>query len=191
MKELNIKFSYYASFWIKKLIQEYLYNNLYTIRIPASKIQSDNKIRKEIDILFQKEQRTITQNDIDNLEIFTDTESKHFFDKTTVKKFDDLYQNNFDNTINFEPLDIIIDTVDETDTRNEIEAIELKRKITLGLKHLKPKQRQIIKLYFGIDSENDEKLNLREIGDIYNLTKMRILQIIRESLIILKPILEP
>lgn len=162
--ELNIKFSYYASFWIKKEMQTFIINTN-IIHSPHTKLISDTKINKQIHLLFQKEQREIYQNDIENLETFLPSEINHYFFKPAVKR-----------------IETDFDLKCELD--DEIDLDELNTRIKTGLKYLTTQERTIVKLYFGID--NERKYNLREIGEKLNLSFMRIYQIKEIALTILK-----
>ena len=163
--EMKVKFSYYASFWIKKEMQLFIINTTNIIHSPHTKLISDNKINKHIHYLFQIEQREITQNDIENLELFLPSEINHYFQKPAVKRI----ENDFD-------LKCELD--------DEIDLTELTTRIKTGLKYLNSQERTIVKLYFGID--NERKYNLREIGEQLNLSSMRIYQIKEIALNILK-----
>ncbi len=163
--ELNIKFAYYASFWIKKEMQTFIINTTNIIHSPHTKLISDNKITKQIHLLYQIEQREITQNDVENLESFLPSEINHYFLKPSVKR-----------------IETDFDLKCELD--DEIDLDELNTRIKTGLKYLTTQERTIVKLYFGID--NERKYNLREIGDKLNLSFMRIYQIKEIALNILK-----
>ena len=163
--ELNIKFSYFASFWIKKEIQIFIINTTNIIHSPHTKLISDNKINKKIHLLFQIEQREITQNDIENLEMFKPSEINHYFLKPTI-------------TRNYDDFDLEADIEIADDLNEQI------TRIKTGLKYLTTQERTIVKLYYGIDY--DRKYNLREIGEKLNLSSMRIYQIKEIALNVLK-----
>lgn len=153
--DLDIKFSYYAGFWIKKAINELFINEGFTIRSPQCKVMSDNKIGKLVDELFQKNQYEIFQSDIEALNQFTQSEINHFFySKPHVNRFE------------------------ETDDFKEVEEAEDsddKLKLRFHLNCLTPQERTVIDLYYGF--ENGKKMILKDIGVKLGLTKQRINQI--------------
>jgi RNA polymerase primary sigma factor len=158
--DLNIKFSYYAGFWIKKAISELFINEGCTIRSPQGKIISDNKIAKVVEDLFQKNQYEVFQNDIEELNQFKQSEINHFFySKPNVNRFDETYD--------------LKDVEDDEESEDKI-------KLRYNLKCLTPQERTVIDLYFGF--ENGEKMILKDIGIRLGLTKARINQIKENAL---------
>lgn len=153
--DLEIKFSYYAGFWIKKAINELFINAGYTIRSPQCKVMSDNKIGKVVDELFQKNQYEVFQNDVEELNQFSQSEINHFFySKPHVNR------------------------IEETDDFKDIEKPEEsedKTKLRFHLNCLTPQERTVIDLYYGF--ENGKKMILKDIGIRLGLTKQRINQI--------------
>lgn len=153
--DLDIKFSYYAGFWIKKSINDLFINEGFTIRSPQCKVMSDNRIGKVIDGLFQKNQYEVFQNDIEALNEFTQSEINHFFySKPHVNRFEETYDYG--------------EVVEPEDSDEKI-------KLRFNLKYLTPQERTVIDLYFGLD--NGKKMILKDIGVRLGLTKMRIKQI--------------
>lgn len=166
---LNIKFSYYASFWIKKQIQDFILTNQNIIRSPHQKLLADNRINKQIEILFQSKQGDVTEKDIEDLDLFTPAEIDHYFNKATVKRVDE--------TTNVE------DKNDSVDLENE------KRDgITIALQHLNKKEQQVMKLHFGFDNQID--LSIKEIAEVLNLTPTRVAQIKLSSISKIKELLK-
>jgi DNA-directed RNA polymerase sigma subunit (sigma70/sigma32) len=85
---LNVKFSFYASFYIKN-IQDFLMNDVNQIRIPQNKIIAETKIRKEIDNLYQINQNEIiTDYDVSTINKFLPSEIEHYFNKPKANRID-------------------------------------------------------------------------------------------------------
>jgi len=154
--EMNIKFSYYASYYIKKYIQDFLMNEVNQIRIPQNKIIAESRIRKEIESLFQLKQNEVTEYDIEMIDKFLPSEINHFFNKPK--------SNRIENNELF-----IADETFEDLTE------EIKNKINIALKYLTTQERTIIKAYFGINDET--KLTIDELANIYDLSRQRINEI--------------
>lgn len=165
---LNIKFSYYASFWIKKQIQDFILTNQTIIRSPHQKVLADNKINKQIEILFQTKQAEVTEQDIEDLNLFTPSEINHFFNKATVKRVDE--------TTNVE------DKNDDGDLE-----IEKRNMIIIALQFLNKKEQQVMKLHFGFDNQMD--LSIKQIAEVLNLTPTRVAQIKLASITKIKELL--
>lgn len=165
---LNIKFSYYASFWIKKQIQDFILSHQNIIRSPHKKLLADNKINKQIEILFQTKQGEVTEKDIEDLNLFTPSEIDHYFNKATVKRVDE--------TTNVE------DKNDDGDLE-----IEKRNMIIIAIQFLNKKEQQVMKLHFGFDNQMD--LSIKQIAEVLNLTPTRVAQIKLASITKIKELL--
>lgn len=154
---LGVKFASYASYWIKKEIQDFIYNNCEVIRIPQSRIISDSKILKETIKLFNINEQEPTANDIEALDMFTAGEIKHYFDRLQITRIEN------ENTI--------------ADTETTLDEIE---NLKHHLKCLTKQERMVIKLNYGFDGAIP--LNQTQIADKLNLSKMRISQVINSAM---------
>ena len=165
---LNIKFSYYASFWIKKQIQDFILTNQTIIISPHQKLLADNRINKQIEILFQTKQAEVTEQDIEDLNLFTPAEIDHYFNKATVKRVDE--------TTN------VVDKNDNSDLEND-----KRNRIIIAIQFLNKKEQQVMKLHFGFDNQID--LSIKEIAEVLNLTPTRVAQIKLSSISKIKHLL--
>lgn len=163
---LNIKFSYYASFWIKKFIQEFIFLNQNIIKSPEQKLIADNKIRKEVDRLFQLNEYEVTPNDINNLEMFYPSEVNHYFNKASIKRIDE--------TTNI--TDLTID--DDNDKLTIIKNL---------LHQLTPIENKVMVMQFGID--NQQIFSTKEIGEVLGLSNQRVYQIKWDAILKIKELL--
>lgn len=158
--DLDIQFSYYSSFWIKKAINEFITKEGYTIRSPQNKLLSDNKIAVAVNRLFQQNQYEVFENDIQALNQFSESEISHYFhSKPNTLRIED------DTNINF------TDGIDESDDT------EKKNMLRYYLNLLNPRERSIIEMYHGYDNEYGERLTTQEIADKLNVSRQRINQI--------------
>jgi RNA polymerase primary sigma factor len=147
-------FSYYASMWIKKEIVACLVNNLSSIRSPWHKQKGDASIKRMITKLENERFAEVDEQEIRNLGIYREDEIHHYFNKATVVPFPDGYEPRSDEEAKDEPEEL--------------------KMIRIALKHLKPRERKVIRLYFGIDGE--EK-SLQAIGTELGIGKERVRQI--------------
>lgn len=158
--DLDIQFSYYSSFWIKKAINEFIAKEGYTIRSPQNKLLSDNKIAVAVNRLFQQNQYEVFENDIQALNQFSESEISHYFhSKPNTLRIED------DTNINF------------TDGIEESDDTEKKNMLRYYLNLLNPRERSIIEMYHGYDNEYGERLTTQEIADKLNVSRQRINQI--------------
>lgn len=168
--EFGVKFSSYAVYWIRKTIQESIIKNKDNIRSPSNLIESDRKILKAVKELFQKNESEVTKENIQDLGLFNDNEIKHYFTSKQVISIDTQF--NVEDTIQENIFD---------------EAAELKRKIAFALKYLTPKEKQLIKMIYGIDQEPSTP---SEIWEVLGVTRQRITQLKKSALNKLKDILK-
>jgi RNA polymerase primary sigma factor len=142
------RFISYAVWWIKQSIIESINEHSRTIRIPVNQINDYLKAKKE------------NQD--------SDTEVVNMF-PTTQSIFDVINEDG----------DELLDIIEDENTLNPDNNLDnnpgnLKRELEKLLSKLDEKEREIIKMYFGIDGE---PMTLEAIGDEFDLTKERIRQI--------------
>lgn len=157
----QIRFQYYASFWIKHQIKKYILMNENIIRSPENKLKTDVKIHKEVMKLFQKLEMDITELDVQALEMFTNDEIDHYFNVNGVTELPESY-------------DFVDHVNDEQEVRDE--QIEM---IRSTFQYLTPKQRHVVKAYFGLDCERQ---NLTAIAKKMDVTKAWVGQILKNAL---------
>ncbi|PWB24644.1 hypothetical protein DCO46_11040 [Flavobacterium sp. HTF] len=155
--DLDIKFSYYASFWIKKAINEFIIKAGSTIRSPQSKLMSDKKIAKAINVLYQKNQYEVFENDIEALNQFSESEINHYFFSKP-------------NTVRME---------NETDINcpNDIEEhdnADKKKKLRYNMKYLNPQERNVIQMLFVDTNDEGDCKTTQQVSEELNLTRQRI-----------------
>ncbi len=157
--DLDIKFSYYASFWIKRSINSFINKEGYTIRSPQNKMLSDNRIAKAVNQLYQKNQYEVFENDIQALKQFSDSEISHYFYSKP-------------NTIRIEDeTNINVGDIEESDNA------ENKNKLRYFIKFLNSQEQMVINMLFGYDDKNGDALTTQQVSEKLNLTRQRINEI--------------
>jgi RNA polymerase primary sigma factor len=167
----GFKFISYAVWWISQSILLAIALNSRTVRLPLNKINAGIKLRKASNGLRQKYEREPTDYELANVL------------KISVREVWD--------TIDYFIRDISIDSPDSKDSDNKIvdniantDQISPDEKLNMEslktdlkdiLKKLKPNERVVIELYFGLYKENE--LTLEEIGNLLNITRERVRQI--------------
>jgi RNA polymerase sigma factor (sigma-70 family) len=170
----GFRFSTYATWWIRQSITRALANNSRTIRLPVyivDAISKVKKIKREYFDLFSFEPDVETISRISGLT----QESINIIIQNTDNILSlDINYDNEEYTLG----DMIRDkgdlTPDEKDKAKVLEDL-----INYCLSTLNERERNIIKLKYGFDSE--EK-SLQEIGDIYGISKERVRQIIKRAI---------
>ncbi len=167
------KFSTYATWWIQQSITRSIADKARIIRLPIHLIDSLTKIKKSTIDLTTKLGRVPTKQEVaDNLglslkkmtAIIKSAQSTISIDTPTNQKDDA-------NKI----IDYIVDesTMSPDSRVSDENLLEDTRHI---LDQLSPKERDILILRYGLDSDGNKK-TLEEIGAIYNVSRERIRQI--------------
>ncbi len=184
----GFKFITYAVFWIKKLILEYLAKNGKLIRLPANKLAVINKLNKKAAEMEQKMGRNVDISEIlhDSSEI-TDGEDLSDFNQLSMLSFESL-DSPLDSDVTASRHDVMADESCKP-TDYELNHNDLKKQISNGLKILKPRDRQIMVLLFGLDGSTP--LTLEAVSEKFDLTREMIRQIKQKSLVKLKDVLLP
>ena len=161
----GFRFISYAVWWVKQSIIQSLNENARVVRLPANVINKISQLNKEISKFELENEREPVFG-----EIF-DKENEAI---SLVKYPRHSSLNEVINEDGDELIELIADEMVDNDAI-EID-IKLKKEIDKTLSILNERERIIIELYFGINSDC-ESMTLESIGERYGLTKERIRQI--------------
>lgn len=175
----GFKFSTYATNWVRQRIKRYIDNYQRTIRYPVhieEKLSKINKAKRELEQKLNKipiieeisKETNLSIKEIKKLEILPYT--SNLFDDDS-------------NEMNFH--EVIGDQESLTPSENFI-LEEEKRFVDDLLNNLNENERLVIKYRFGL---LDGRKTLQEIGKLLNLSRERIRQIEKSSIVKLKNIL--
>lgn len=168
----GFKFISYAVWWIRQSILQALAEQSRIVRLPLNKVGSLNKINRAFAALEQEFEReptpeeiaTLLELPVEEIETTLGVASRHV-------SMDAPFVDGEDNSL----LDIL-------ENPNAIEADahleygeSLRREIERSLSTLTSRQKDVLKLYFGIGIEHP--VSLEDIGDMLGLTRERVRQI--------------
>lgn len=178
--ELNIRFSTYATCWIKHSICRALTEQGHTVRIPSylKKIISN---WKQVDLTLQDELGHVptTQEIVQRMNVPTknkDIVRSAIQSQRGLERLQSLHYNTSESDITHDHRwKHYPDQIDTTDNYEEIELL---------LEKLDQRQADIIRMRFGLGEY--EPMTLKEIGEKINLTKERIRQLEHETIAKLK-----
>lgn len=168
----GFKFISYAVWWIRQSILQALAEQSRIVRLPLNKVGSLNKINKAFSQLEQEYEREPSAEELaEMLDIATEEVETTLGVAARHVSVDAPFVEGEDNSL----LDVLENNgTGPTDTYlayNESLSIEIER----SLSTLTERQRDVIKLYFGIGVEHP--LSLEDIGDQFALTRERVRQI--------------
>ena len=167
----GFKFISYAVWWIRQSILQALAEQSRIVRLPLNRVGALNKIGKAFSTLEQEFEREPSAS-----ELAEELDMSLFEVSDTLKisgrhlSMDAPFAQGEDNRL----LDVIQDNRQPTPDSGLLEE-SLKNEVKRALATLSERESQVIKLYFGLDSEHS--LTLEEIGEKFNLTRERVRQI--------------
>jgi len=176
----NTSFSTYAYYWICQQMDRAIMNNGYLIRLPAY-------IYEKLNIISRFENTFLSQNEEIDVEILCNETNMTEQEYRIINSYRTNYSHytslnsiaNVDSDDNSLELQDYIPCQDDS-IEDIIISHDLKEQIASLLNSLTPKEREILKLRFGLNGQ--EPLTLEAIGNKYNLTRERIRQIEKKAL---------
>lgn len=174
----NIKFSTYATYWIKQSISRAIEDQARTIRVPVYILSNMNKIYKATAKYIQENGHEPTMEEL--AEITGIPTNK--IEETLISGKDVLSLNSPISSDGEDSESEMGDFVGSSGTTPEDEAEKLLVKIGIEevLDKLPPKEALVLKMRYGF-LDGKEK-TLEEVGQFFNVTKERIRQIEKEAL---------
>ena len=167
----GFKFISYAVWWIRQSILQALAEQSRIVRLPLNKIGSINKINKAYASIEQEEERAPSASEIASFLDMSEADVKESqrnsgrhvsMDAPLVEGEDsNLY-------------DVLRSGESPNPDRSLLNA-SLSIEIERALETLTPREADVIRLYFGLESK--QALTLEEIGERFDLTRERVRQI--------------
>lgn len=166
----GFKFISYAVWWIRQSILQALAEQSRIVRLPLNQVGSINKIRK---VLNKFEQENMRAPSVEELAKELDVAPEKIAETMKVSgrqvSVDAPFQEGEDNSL----LDVLTNN-DLPATDAELNRDSLTTEVERALLQLHERERQILKLFFGIGCQ---EMTLEEIGDKFDLTRERVRQI--------------
>ena len=167
----GFKFISYAVWWIRQSILQALAEQSRIVRLPLNKIGSINKINKAFAKLEQEFERPPTPAELaEVLEMTLDEVKQSLRNSGRHVSMDAPFVNGEENSL----LDVLVNH-DSPRADNELMNESLQREIERSLSTLTERERDVVRLFFGIGINHG--LTLEEIGAKFDLTRERVRQI--------------
>lgn len=167
----GFKFISYAVWWIRQSILQALAEQSRIVRLPLNKIGSINKINKAYASIEQEEERAPSANEIATFLDMSESDVKESqrnsgrhvsMDAPLVEGED---SNLYD----------VLRSGESPNPDRQLLNASLSIEIERALETLTPREADVIRLYFGLESK--QSLTLEEIGERFDLTRERVRQI--------------
>jgi len=166
----GFRFISYAVWWIKQAIIQSLNEHSRTVRLPANVINKISNVKKDLEKFEQINEREPVFGEVINDE--NETKLDISVESGYCSSLNDRAWDNEGDEYG----DMLTDGfAEESETKYDVDT-RLKAKLEGTLNKLTKRERDIVKCYFGIDTEC-EAMTLEAIGDKYDLTKERVRQI--------------
>jgi RNA polymerase primary sigma factor len=177
----GFKFISYAVWWIRQSILQALAEQSRIVRLPLNKVGLTNKINKAYALLEQEYEREpsseelaeILEMAIEEIEATIGVGSRHI-------SVDAPFAESEDNTM----IDVLENPNADYADLEITHFNSLRTEIEITLSTLSERQRDVIKLYYGITVENP--MSLEDIAEKFNLTRERVRQIKDKALVKLR-----
>ena len=167
----GFKFISYAVWWIRQSILQALAEQSRIVRLPLNRVGALNKIGKAFSTLEQEFER---EPSADELAEQLDMSLYEVSDTLKISgrhlSIDAPFVHGEDSKL----IDVMPNTNQPLPDHNLINE-SLKIEIQRALNTLSPRERDVLKLYYGLEKENP--LTLEEIGEKFKLTRERVRQI--------------
>ncbi len=173
----NFRFISYAVWWIRQAILQALAEQSRIMRLPLNRAGAIHKISK---MQIELEQRLNRMPD--TAEIARELSMPEATVQETISisnshvSLDAPIKDNSGSTL----IDLIVNTPDSSGPDENIQSMSMHEEIRQMLDGLTDRERDIIKLYFGIDHDNPYTLD--EIGRKFKITRERVRQIKTKAL---------
>lgn len=167
----GFKFISYAVWWIRQSILQALAEHSRIVRLPLNRVGTISKITKTAEKLEAEIERSPNEDEIGRqLEMTSD----EVIDAMRISR----RHHSLNAPFREGEKNSLIDVIEDDKQMSPDEPLmndSLRDEIRQALDTLKERERQVIKMYFGID--RDYALTLNEIGEEFNLTRERVRQI--------------
>ncbi len=166
----GFKFISYAVWWIRQSILQALAEQSRIVRLPLNQVGSLNKITKEMSRFEQEnERRPSTEELAERLDMPVDKVSDTIQVSGRHISVDAPFVEGEDNSL----LDVL--TNDDSPMADaDLNRESLSKEVDRALKQLYDREREILKMFFGIGCQ---EMTLEEIGAKFDLTRERVRQI--------------
>ena len=167
----GFKFISYAVWWIRQSILQALAEHSRIVRLPLNRVGTISKINKAAERLEQEFERAPRA---DELARQLEMKPNEVNDAQRISR----RHHSLDTPFSDEDKNCLLDVIPDGATAEpdqELQMDSLQEEVAAALDTLKDREREVIKMYFGIS--HSYALTLNEIGEEFGLTRERVRQI--------------
>ena len=167
----GFKFISYAVWWIRQSILQALAEHSRIVRLPLNRVGTISKINKAAERLEQEYERAPRA---DELAKQLEMKPNEVNDAQRISR----RHHSLDTPFSDEDKNCLLDVIPDASTEEpdqELQMDSLQEEVAAALDTLKEREREVIRMYFGIS--HSYALTLNEIGEEFGLTRERVRQI--------------
>jgi len=167
----GFKFISYAVWWIRQSILQALAEHSRIVRLPLNRVGTISKINKAAERLEQEYERSPRA---DELARQLEMKPNEVNDAQRISR----RHHSLDTPFSDDDKNCLLDIIEDGKTESpdkELLMDSLQEEVSAALDTLKDREREVIRMYFGI--EREYALTLNEIGEEFGLTRERVRQI--------------
>jgi len=167
----GFKFISYAVWWIRQSILQALAEHSRIVRLPLNRVGTISKINKAAERLEQEYERAPRA---DELAKQLEMKPNEVNDAQRISR----RHHSLDTPFSDEDKNCLLDVIPDQATKEpdqELQMDSLQEEVAAALDTLKEREREVIRMYFGIS--HSYALTLNEIGEEFGLTRERVRQI--------------
>ena len=167
----GFKFISYAVWWIRQSILQALAEHSRIVRLPLNRVGTISKINKAAERLEQEFERAPRA---DELARQLEMKPNEVNDAQRISR----RHHSLDTPFSDEDKNCLLDVIPDQATQEpdqELQMDSLQEEVAAALDTLKEREREVIRMYFGIS--HSYALTLNEIGEEFGLTRERVRQI--------------
>ena len=167
----GFKFISYAVWWIRQSILQALAEHSRIVRLPLNRVGTISKINKAAERLEQEFERSPRA---DELARQLEMKPNEVNDAQRISR----RHHSLDTPFSDEDKNCLLDVIPDQATEEpdqELQMDSLQEEVAAALDTLKEREREVIRMYFGI--EREYALTLNEIGEEFGLTRERVRQV--------------
>ncbi len=166
----GFKFISYAVWWIRQSILQALAEQARIVRLPLNQVGSLNKISKALSRFEQEHERRPSAEELaEELQVPVEKISDSIKISSRHVSVDAPFVDGEDNSL----LDVLPND-DSPMADSSLNQESLAKEVSRALEQLNPRERDILKMFFGIGCQ---EMTLEEIGATFDLTRERVRQI--------------
>jgi RNA polymerase primary sigma factor len=179
----GFRFISYAVWWIRQTIMIALMEKVRLVRVPFNQVNQISKIKK---LQNEFEQKNGREMNLHELAEKMSTTAQALNETMALTSYPVSFDSPVGNDEDHSPMHELFADQSHHPVDHELNTESVKHDVRLSLMYLKPREREVVKMYFGI--EYDDYYSVEQIADRLEITRERVRQVKDKALKKLKSV---